>query len=56
MRKYLDVALNTFASAVAINAGTQLSAGSNHGVSGITIPAGSGITIVPPPAPPVGSP
>lgn len=53
LRKYLDVALNTFVSSVAINAGTRLSAGANGGVSGITIPAGSGITIVPPPAPPI---
>lgn len=56
LRKYLDVALNTFASSVAINAGTRLAVGHNNGVAGVVIPAGSGITIVPPPAPPVGGP
>jgi protein involved in polysaccharide export with SLBB domain len=53
LRKYLDIALNTFVSSVAINAGTRISTPANNGVSGITIPVGSGITIVPPPAPPI---
>ena len=55
LRKYLDVALNTFVSSVAINAGTKISTSpSGRGSSGgITIPVGSGITIVPPPAPPI---
>jgi protein involved in polysaccharide export with SLBB domain len=52
LRKYLDVALNTFVSSVAINAGTKISTPAN-GIPGVTIPAGSGITIVPPPAPPI---
>jgi protein involved in polysaccharide export with SLBB domain len=53
LRKYLDVALNTFVSSVAINAGTKISTPANRGIPGVIIPAGSGITIVPPPAPPI---
>ena len=55
LRKYLDVALNTFVSTVAINAGSKITAPSGGGKGGntITIPVGSGITIVPPPAPPI---
>jgi hypothetical protein len=54
LRKYVDIALNTFVSSVAINAGTKLAVPSGGGgPSGITIPVGSGITIVPPPAPPI---
>jgi polysaccharide export outer membrane protein len=52
LRNYLDAALNTFVSSVAINAGTKLTT-PNGTAPGITIPAGSGITIVPPPAPPI---
>ena len=54
LRKYLDVALNTFVSTVAINAGSKITLPSN-GKAGntITIPVGSGVTIVPPPAPPI---
>ena len=54
LRKYIDIALNTFVSSVAINAGTKLSQPPNGVISGVIIPAGSGITITPPPAPPVG--
>lgn len=54
LRKYLDIALNTFVSSVAINAGSRLSTPSGgKGGSTITIPVGSGITIIPPPAPPI---
>jgi hypothetical protein len=55
LRKYLDVALNTFVSTVAINAGSKATAPSGGGKNGntITIPVGSGITIIPPPAPPI---
>jgi len=53
LRKYVDIALNTFVSSVAINAGTRISTPREGGASGITIPVGSGITIVPPPAPPI---
>ena len=54
LRKYLDVALNTFVSTIAINAGSQLTTPSG-GKAGntITIPVGSGVTIIPPPAPPI---
>jgi len=53
LRKYLDIALNTFVSSVAINAGTRASTPANQGVPGVIIPVGSGITIIPPPAPPI---
>jgi polysaccharide biosynthesis/export protein len=54
LRKYLDVALNTFVSTVAINAGSKITTPSG-GKAGntITIPVGSGVTIIPPPAPPI---
>jgi polysaccharide export outer membrane protein len=54
LRKYVDVALNTFVSTVAINAGSKLTLPSG-GKAGntITIPVGSGVTIIPPPAPPI---
>jgi polysaccharide biosynthesis/export protein len=45
LRKYLDVALDTFVSSVAINAGTKISTPRNTGGSGITIPVGSTIII-----------
>jgi hypothetical protein len=41
LRKYLDVALDTFVSSVAINEGTKITTPSN--IPGITIPAGSTI-------------
>jgi protein involved in polysaccharide export with SLBB domain len=53
LRKYLDIALNTFVSSVAINEGTKISTPANNGIAGVTIPVGSGITIIPPPAPPI---
>lgn len=53
LRKYLDVALNTFVSSMAINEGTKISTPRNNGIPGVIIPAGSGITIVPSPAPPI---
>lgn len=49
LRKYMDVALDTFVSSVAINQGTKLvGGGTATGGSGIFIPVGSGITITPP--------
>jgi polysaccharide biosynthesis/export protein len=45
LRKYLDVALDTFVSSVAINAGTKISTPRSSGGSGITIPVGSTIII-----------
>jgi polysaccharide export outer membrane protein len=54
LRKYVDIALNTFVSSVAINAGTSATTPRGGGAStGIVIPVGSGITIIPPPAPPI---
>lgn len=52
LRKYLDVALDTFVTSVAINAGTQAT---TPGVSGVTIPigGGGGVTTVPTPVPPI---
>lgn len=52
LRKYLDVALDTFVTTVAINAGTQAT---TSGVSGVTIPigGGGGVTTIPPPVPPI---
>jgi len=52
LRKYLDVALNTFVASVAINEGTKITTPPS-GRAGVTIPVGSGITIIPPPAPPI---
>src|SRR3569833_2711625 len=54
LRKYVDAALNTFASTVAISAGSKFTTPSG-GKAGntITIPVGSGVTIIPPPAPPI---
>lgn len=48
LRKYLDVALDTFVSSVAINQGTKLAAGKGGGGSSISIPVGSTITVTPP--------
>jgi protein involved in polysaccharide export with SLBB domain len=54
LRKYVDVALNTFVSTVAINVGSKMTTPSGGGGGNtITIPVGSGVTIIPPPAPPI---
>jgi polysaccharide biosynthesis/export protein len=53
LRKYAEIALNTFVSSVAINAGAKLVPGGT-GAGGIFIPVGSGVQILPPPAPPIG--
>jgi protein involved in polysaccharide export with SLBB domain len=45
LRKYLDVALDTFVSSVAINAGTRATTPRSSAGSGITIPVGSTIII-----------
>jgi polysaccharide export outer membrane protein len=45
LRKYLDVALDTFVSSVAINAGSKATTPSSGRGSGITIPVGSTIII-----------
>ena len=49
---YLDVILDTFVSSAAINAGTSLVGVPTSGTAGIFIPVGSGVTIIPPAAPP----
>ncbi|HHY85797.1 MAG TPA: hypothetical protein GYA07_09765 [Verrucomicrobia bacterium] len=53
LRRYAEIALNTFVSSVAINAGTSLAARRQAGPGGVVIPVGSGIQIIPPPAPPI---
>jgi polysaccharide export outer membrane protein len=54
LRKYAEIALNTFVSSVAINAGSRAVIGrSSGGSGGIVIPVGSGIQIIPPTAPPI---
>jgi protein involved in polysaccharide export with SLBB domain len=53
LRKYADIILNTFVSSVAINAGTAAIVRKPAGAAGVFIPVGSGVTIIPPPAPPI---
>jgi protein involved in polysaccharide export with SLBB domain len=53
LRKYAEIALNTFVSSVAINAGSSLFSKGNTGGAGIFIPVGSGVQVIPPPAPPI---
>lgn len=53
LRRYAEVILNTFVSATAINAGSYAVTKPGEGFGlGIFIPAGSGIQVVPPVAPP----
>jgi polysaccharide export outer membrane protein len=49
--KYLELILNTFASASAINAGSAAVATQPTGGAGVFIPVGSGISVIPPIAP-----
>lgn len=53
LRKYAEIALNTFVSSVALNAGAHLSASGNAVSTGVFIPVGSGVQVIPPPAPPI---
>ena len=54
LRKYAEIALNTFVNSVAINAGTRLGPVPPSGRgAGVFIPVGSGIQITPPSAPPI---
>lgn len=48
LRKYLDIALNTFVTSVALNEGTKISTPRGSATTGVIIPAGSGIQIIPP--------
>ena len=52
IQRYLEVIVNTFASSAAINAGTRAVGGQSVGGSGIFIPVGSGIQVIPPASPP----
>ena len=53
LRRYADIALNTFVSSVAINAGVRALAPPNAAPAGIFIPVGSGIQVIPPSTPPI---
>jgi polysaccharide biosynthesis/export protein len=53
LRKYAEIALNTFVSSVAINAGVRAAAPPNTVGAGVFIPVGSGVQIIPPSAPPI---
>jgi polysaccharide export outer membrane protein len=54
LRKYAEIALNTFVSSVAINAGARLGpVGTSGPGAGIFIPVGSGVQVISPPAPPI---
>ena len=50
--KYVELAVNTFVSASAINAGTRLVNEPTTGGAGVFIPVGSGVQIIPPVTPP----
>jgi protein involved in polysaccharide export with SLBB domain len=52
IQRYLEIILNTFVSAAAINAGSQLVTKQPTGGAGIFIPVGSGIQVIPPVTPP----
>jgi polysaccharide biosynthesis/export protein len=49
---YIEVILNTFVSSAAINAGSRIVGVPNSGTTGVFIPVGSGVQIIPPVAPP----
>ena len=53
LRKYADIALNTFVSSIAINAGIRALSPPNAVPAGIFIPVGSGIQVIPPTPPPI---
>jgi hypothetical protein len=50
--KYVELAVNTFVSASAINAGSRLVNEPTVGGAGVFIPVGSGVQILPPVTPP----
>ncbi|HVV02178.1 MAG TPA: hypothetical protein VHH88_12495, partial [Verrucomicrobiae bacterium] len=52
LKKYVEIAINTFASSAAINAGSAAVSKEQKGVAGVFIPVGSGIQIIPPVNPP----
>jgi protein involved in polysaccharide export with SLBB domain len=49
---YLEVILNTFVSSAAINEGSRLVGVPSTGAAGVFIPVGSGVSVIPPAAPP----
>jgi len=49
---YLEVILDTFVSSAAINAGSRVVGVPVTGATGVFIPVGSGVQIIPPSAPP----
>jgi protein involved in polysaccharide export with SLBB domain len=53
LRRYVEIALDTFVSSVAINAGTTAVSKEQTTAGGVVIPVGSGIQIIPPPTPPI---
>ena len=53
LRKYAEIALDTFVSSMAINAGSHVLAPRNAVGAGVFIPVGSGVQILPPPTPPI---
>ena len=50
--KYLELVLNTFVSAAAINAGSRAVLTQPTAGAGVFIPVGSGISVIPPVNPP----
>jgi protein involved in polysaccharide export with SLBB domain len=52
LEKYLELVVNTFASAAAINAGSRIENKQNGAGAGVFIPVGSGINVIPPVNPP----
>jgi polysaccharide export outer membrane protein len=54
LKRYVDIALDTFVSAVAIQAGTTAISGKeNTTAGGVFIPVGSGVQVIPPQPPPI---
>ena len=50
--KYVELIVNTFASAAAINAGERAQSRPSVGGAGMFIPVGSGVQVIPPVNPP----
>src|SRR5262249_31817202 len=54
LRKYAEIALNTFVSSIAINAGSHLiTKGTGNNGATVIIPVGGGTTVTPPAPPPI---
>jgi polysaccharide biosynthesis/export protein len=52
LTRYIQLAIDTFVSSVAINAGERAVGVQQTGIGGVFIPVGSGVQIIPPVAPP----